>query len=82
MFPRLFVLLITLRSFFKTQHQLALENLALRQQLAMLRESVKRPRVSWFDQVFWMFARSSMMHCAGIPPRKWTACLPMWMRWG
>ena len=58
MFPRLLVLLLTVRSSFKTQHQLALENLALRQQLAMLRQSVKRPRVSWFDRVFWaIFAR-------------------------
>jgi transposase InsO family protein len=58
MFSRLLVLLITIRSSLKTQHQLALENLALRQQLAMLRQTVKRPRVSWFDRVFWIiFAR-------------------------
>jgi putative transposase len=58
MVSRLLVLLLSVRSLFKTQHQLALENLALRQQLAMLRQSVKRPRVSWFDRVFWViFAR-------------------------
>jgi hypothetical protein len=33
-----------LLSLFKSRRQLALENLALRQQVAMLRQSVKRPR--------------------------------------
>jgi hypothetical protein len=33
-------------SLFKSRRQLALENLALRQQLAMLKPSVKRPRES------------------------------------
>jgi hypothetical protein len=36
----------------------ALENLALRQQLAMLKLSVKRPRVSATDRLFWvLFSR-------------------------
>jgi hypothetical protein len=33
---------------------LALENLALRQQLAMLKPSVKRLRVSAADRLFWV----------------------------
>ncbi len=41
-------------SAFKTRRELALENLALRQQLAVLRRSVKRPRVSDFDRGFWV----------------------------
>ncbi len=41
-------------SAFWTRRELALENLALRQQLAVLRRSVKRPRVSVFDRGFWV----------------------------
>jgi hypothetical protein len=44
----------TVLSLFKSQRQLALENLALRQQLAMLKPSVKRPRASPFDRLFWV----------------------------
>jgi putative transposase len=47
-----------LGALFKSQCQLALENLALRQQVAMLRQSVKRPRVSAVDKIFWiLFSR-------------------------
>ncbi len=41
-------------SLFKSRRQLTLENLALRQQLAMLKQSVKRPRVSPVDRLFWV----------------------------
>jgi len=41
-------------SLFKSRRQLTLENLALRQQLAMLKPSVKRPRVSLVDRLFWV----------------------------
>jgi hypothetical protein len=41
-------------SAFKTRRELALENLALRQQLAILRRFVKRPRLSDFDRGFWV----------------------------
>jgi transposase InsO family protein len=41
-------------SLFKSRRQLTLENLALRQQLAKLKPSVKRPRVSPFDRLFWV----------------------------
>ena len=39
---------------FKTQRHLAIENMALKQQVAMLRRSVKRPRVSMADRLFWI----------------------------
>ncbi len=42
------------RSLFKSRCQLALENLALRQQLAMFKSSVKRPRISPVDRLFWI----------------------------
>ena len=45
-------------SIFKSQRQLRHENLALRQQVAMLQQSVKRPRATVADKVFWiLFSR-------------------------
>lgn len=45
-------------SLLRSQSQLALENLALRQQVAMLRQSVKKPRPSVADKLFWiLFSR-------------------------
>jgi transposase InsO family protein len=41
-------------SLFKSHRRLTLENLALRQQLAMLKPSVKRPQVSPIDRLFWI----------------------------
>ncbi len=47
-----------LRSVFKPRRQLLLENLALRQQVTMLRQSVKRPRATVADKLFWiLFSR-------------------------
>ncbi len=46
-------LLITfLGSLFKSQRQFVLENPALRQQVTMLRQSVKRPRATAADKLF------------------------------
>ena len=52
-------------SAFKARRELALENVALRQQLAVLRRSVKRPRLSNVDREFWVLLRAS---CAVLPP--------------
>ena len=38
----------------KSQRQLVVENIALRQQVAMLRQSVKRPCPSVADRLFWI----------------------------
>ena len=47
-----------LRSLFKSHRRLVLENLALRQQVTMLRQSVKRPRATVADRLFWiLFSR-------------------------
>ena len=47
-----------LGSLCKSKRQLVLENLALRQQVPMLRQSVKRPRATRADKLFWiLFAR-------------------------
>ncbi len=47
-------LLRTLFSVLGTHRKLALENLALRQQIAVLQRSVKRPRLKKSDRVFWV----------------------------
>ena len=44
-------------SAFKPRREVALENVALRQQLAVLRRSVKRTRLSNVDRVFWVLLR-------------------------
>ena len=51
-----FLLLIAnfVHSLFKSRHQLTLENLALRQQVVMLRQSVKKPRPTVADKLFWI----------------------------
>ena len=41
-------------SLFRSKHQLVIENLALRQQVFMLRKSVKKPRPSVADKLFWI----------------------------
>ena len=41
-------------SIFKTHQKLILENLALRQQLAVLNRSAKRPQLTPFDRMFWV----------------------------
>jgi hypothetical protein len=51
----LFLSLIgALRSALRTQANLALENLALRQQLANLRRTSGRPRLRRIDRAFWL----------------------------
>jgi transposase InsO family protein len=47
-------LLTTARSSLQSQHTLALENLALRQQLAILRRRTKRPQLTKIDRAFWV----------------------------
>ena len=60
-------LLPSLRSALRTRTDLALENLALRQQLAALRQQVKRPRVRFADRLFWAMAASLLGTVAGSP---------------
>ena len=54
MFALLLNLLRSLRSAFRTRAELALENLALRQQLASLHRSSPRPRLRLADRAFWV----------------------------
>jgi len=50
----LYALLATARSSMKSQRELALENLALRQQLAVLKRTSKRPKLTQTDRAFWV----------------------------
>ena len=46
--------LLFVRSLFRNRGELALENLALRQQLAVLHAKKKRPRIRRSDRIFWV----------------------------
>lgn len=48
------IILLLLRALFRDRSQLALENLALRQQLAILHHKAPRPRLRRADRVFWV----------------------------
>ncbi len=48
------VILLLLRALFRDRSQLALENLALRQQLAIFRHKALRPRLCRADRAFWV----------------------------
>jgi hypothetical protein len=50
----LYALLATARSSLNSQRELALENLALRQQLAILHRKTKRPKLNNADRAFWV----------------------------
>ncbi len=54
MLPLLYVLLATVRSSLKAQREFALENLALRQQLAIAQRKTKRPRLTQADRASWV----------------------------
>ena len=42
---------------FRTHHDLTVENLALRQQLSVLKRKHPRPKIEPFDKLFWILAR-------------------------
>ncbi|MBI1849979.1 MAG: hypothetical protein HYR85_06500 [Planctomycetes bacterium] len=46
--------LIAIRAALLTRADLALENLVLRQRLAMLRQSVTQPKLKQLDSAFWI----------------------------
>jgi len=46
---------VFLRSLLRRQTELAMENLALRQQLSVLKATAKRPKLNWSDRAFWSF---------------------------
>ena len=65
----MYKLLRTIISGLRSQKALALENLPLRQQLAILSQTMKRPRLTKADRLFWVFLSSSKyMVRHGKPP--------------
>src|SRR5437867_5784900 len=54
MLAALVVLLRTLGLLFSGHRAVALENVALRQQLSILRRTLRRPHLSMSDRLFWM----------------------------
>jgi len=50
----LWIVLGTVRSAVLTHRELALENLALRQQLAVWKAREPRPRLTQMDRIFWV----------------------------
>ena len=49
------MIFVFLRAVFRRQAELAAENLALRQQLAVLENKSKRPRLRKRDRIFWVW---------------------------
>ena len=54
MIDLMYALFATARSSVKSQRELALENLALREQLAILHRKSKRPKLRKADRAFWV----------------------------
>jgi putative transposase len=52
------ILVLLLRAAFRRRHRLALENMALRQQLAVLKRKVPHPRPTDRDRRFWLMMRA------------------------
>jgi hypothetical protein len=52
--PQVFCIVATFISVFKLRHDLARENFALRQQLAVYHRRHPRPQPSLFDRLFWV----------------------------
>ena len=57
MFPLLRIIFTSSLRLFRTRRSLLLENLALRQQLAVWKRKHTRPRLGIFDKFFWVFVR-------------------------
>ncbi len=51
------LLLASICRFFQTRRSALLENLALPQQLAVLKRRHPRPRLAAFDKLFWVLAQ-------------------------
>ena len=76
------LLFIVVRSLFRHRADLVLENLALRQQLAVLKEKKPRPRLSDANRVFWVWLREAWPKWAGAVTIVKPATVVRWHRAG
>jgi len=65
--PTALTLLGLLKASIRARQHLVAENLALRHQLAVLKRSVKRPRIEDSDRIFWILMRCTL--------NQWAECL-------
>jgi hypothetical protein len=65
--PSITTLLLMLRALILDRQRLLLENAALRQQVIVLKRSVKRPQLRDGDRIFWILMRRAL--------RDWKSCL-------
>ena len=61
------IIVVFLQGLLSSRTALAAENLALRQQLAVLRQSVKRPKLRPRDRLFWVVLSHLWMGLAAEP---------------
>src|SRR3954447_17435521 len=57
MMTAIYAMLVYLRAFLIARHRLALEAVALRQQLAVYKRRQPRPKLNGFDRLFWVVVR-------------------------
>ncbi len=68
--PDLTILFQMLQFVLKDRTQLALENIALRQQLTVYKRTVKRPKIEDRDRIFWMSVMGML--------KEWKEALRLW----
>lgn len=74
----LWLVLTSAISNLKSRCDLALENFALRQQLAVLGRRIERPKLTWVDRALWVALRRWWPDCRGslmlVKPATVIAC--------
>jgi putative transposase len=66
MFPFILDLAAVVRVFFVSRSNLAVEILALRQQVSVLKRKRQRPKLNWMDRLFWIVLRRLWSHWAEV----------------
>ena len=66
MFEFILALLTSVPVFFRSRSEAALEILALRQQIVVLKRKRPRPRLNQFDRLFWIILRCGWSQWAEV----------------
>src|SRR3954464_12248750 len=76
MMTAIYAMLVYLRAFLIARHPLALEAVALRQQLAVYKRRQPRPKLNGFDRLFWVVVRQIWTnwseHSFSSSPKRWS----------